>query len=529
MTENNKPTFNLWHDPWIIIEDNEGLLAEVGLEEALLTAHEYHGLYDPSPLVVVGIHRLLVAILQDIVAPQSTRDLEVVWRAGRFSATGVRAFGSKYTPRFNLFSETEPFLQTADLPLIPKRKPKPKTVAYLRQEQPARTAVAHYNHAFDEEETYCAKCAAKGLLTVPPFASSGGAGIKPSINGVPPIYVLPGGETYFHSLAASLVSPKFQPEVADRENDMPWWRREPIVPRKHVVHRVGYLHSLTFPARRVRLHPTAMDHPCSICGETTHWGVHTMIYRMGESRPKDAAWWRDPFAAYRRPGGRSKKDPTPIRPVEGRATWREFAALFLPDRPESEDSRYIRPAVLDQVEALDDDTLPYDDDEPIPFRVIGLRTDMKMKIFEWQEDGFTVPPAILSDSLVADVIEQGIDFASAADRIVKRTFYGYFGGDKARGKRHEPVKKRMIHEFWQGLAQPFRRLVLRLGRVPDRDVVLDGWIDIVQRQALECFTEAAEQTGDDAAALRRRVEGVNHCRARLIAYRKKVFPRSDQP
>lgn len=199
-------------------------------------------------------------------------------------------------------------------------------MGYLLPEQTAGTAVTHYNHTYDAEQILCAACCAKGLLTIPAFASSGGAGIKPSINGVPPIYIIPGGETYYRSLISSLVTPNFQPEIADRNNDTPWWRREPIVGKKAELLRVGYLHSLTFPARRVRLHPEPMNGPCSRCGDTAAWGAAEMVYEMGESRSSDA-FWRDPFAAYRL---KEEKQPLPIRPVQGRAAWREFSGLFLP-------------------------------------------------------------------------------------------------------------------------------------------------------------------------------------------------------
>ena len=57
-------------------------------------------------------------------------------------------------------------------------------------------------------------------------------------------------------------------------------------------------------------------------------GVDARAAAMGEAYTSET-WWRDPFAAYRIP---KKEDapPLPIRPVEGRALWREFRGLFLP-------------------------------------------------------------------------------------------------------------------------------------------------------------------------------------------------------
>ncbi|HFQ93212.1 MAG TPA: type I-E CRISPR-associated protein Cse1/CasA, partial [Anaerolineae bacterium] len=441
---NQQPVFNLWSEPWITVERPSARLDTLSIEEALTQADVIHALYDPSPLAVTAVHRLLTAILQEVYAPRRLADLAQIWRDGRFLPDKIAAFGSQYASRFDLFAQDAPFLQTADLGLQPAKSDKPKPAAYLFQEQPAGTAVTHYTHAYDENQLFCAACAAKGLLLGPPFASSGGAGIKPSINGVPPIYVLPGGDNLFQSLAASITTPKYQPKAADEE-DLPWWKRPSptIIGKKEELYSVGYLRSLTFPARRVRLHPIPMSTPCTRCGEKTDWGARTMVYEMGESRPKDAPWWRDPFAAYRPP----KKDgaqPLPIRPVENRAIWREFTGLFLPSRKSEEGRGDYRPTVLIQLEAVwrrDETALPFTRTR-VPVRLIGLRTDMKMKIFEWEETGFDIAPRLLADEEMAGYIQQGLDFAASIDGTIKAVFNSHFGGG-GKSSRYGALRREM--------------------------------------------------------------------------------------
>ena len=75
-TNNDFPSFNLWTERWIALEDTRGELRQHGIREALVHTHEYAAIYDPSPLVIVGIHRLLTAILQDALNPQENADLE---------------------------------------------------------------------------------------------------------------------------------------------------------------------------------------------------------------------------------------------------------------------------------------------------------------------------------------------------------------------------------------------------------------------------------------------------------------------
>ena len=144
-----------------------------------------------------------------------------------------------------------------------------------------------------------------------------------------------------------------------------------------------------FPgARRVRLHPEALPIQCSRCNRESEWAVRQMVFEMGESRPKDAEFWFDRFAAYKI----DKEKPIPIRPVEGKVAWREFASLFLHTKDDGK-SNTRRPSILEQIASLD-----LVSDQPVyPFRCIGLRTDMKAKVFEWMDAGFDVPPTMLGD------------------------------------------------------------------------------------------------------------------------------------
>jgi len=491
-----------------------------GIEQTLLRAHEFAFIYEPSPLVVVGVHRLLTAILQETIAPRRPPDLEKLWQAGQFLAEVVREFGGQYAGRFDLFSPDAPFMQSADLPLQPDKRDKAKSVVYLTPEMPAGTGVTHYRHGTQDVHFFCPACVAGGLVAMPAFATSGGAGIKPSINGVPPIYVLPGGRSLFESLFSSLLLPEYQPEVASPEQDAAWWARQPIVERRHEVRKVGYRHSLTFPARRVRLHPEQAHTPCTRCGQAAEWGVRTMVFQMGESRPKDAPFWFDPFAAYRLPSGKSKKAlPTPIRPVAGRATWREFAGLFL-HRPESAKNRTLRPRVIDQMVDFDIGA----DLETWPFRCIGMRTDMKAKIFEWVDADLGVPPALLDDPKGGMMVDQAIQFATVCERIITGVFRRVFGGQSQKGERHQRLKLRMRGDYWAALADPFRQFVLAVADPDQRGAEEHRWLDTVVRRAQAAFESAAAAVGDDAASLRQRVQGQSQCDKLLFSKRKEYLP-----
>lgn len=517
------PRFDLWSEPWIEMERTDGQHERLGIEETLLHAHEFQAICEPSPLVVVSIHRMLVAVLQAALAPRKTTDLKRLWQLGKFPPEAITGFATRYAGRFDLFSADAPFLQSADLALQPAKGDSLKTVAYLSMEVPSGTAVTHYRHGSEGSYLFCPACAAGGLVSIPPFATSGGAGIKPSINGVPPIYVMPGGKTLFQSLTASLTLPEYQPLVAAQESDTPWWEHQPIVPRSAEVYQVGYLHSLTFPARRVRLHPEAAAVPCTRCGRSGRWGVRTMVFEMGESRPKNAAAWFDPYAAYIVPQG-GKKPPRPVRPIAGRALWREYGALFLPHRlSHQRKADTIRPALLSQMAEKDVGFEP----DHYPFRCVGLRTDMKAKVFEWLDVGFDVPSRLLNDPDAGDEIEDAIEFASECNDILRDVFRAAFRGRQGAPIRHGTLEARMHDAYWSALAEPFRAFVAAFSTAcaEERSKELESWATQVVKEGQTAFVRAADDLGDDAVSLRQRVQGEQRCRYRLLNIRQKRYPR----
>src|SRR5690606_38854363 len=148
---------------------------------------------------------------------------------------------------------------------------------------------------------------------------------------------------------------------------------------------------------------------CSRSGEWSDTLVRRMVFEMGHSRPKGAALWVDPFAAYR---FRGKEEPVPIRPVEGKALWREYGNLFhtvVPDDSGEVQAGAVRPpAVVVQVAQLQDLGIYH---TIWRFRCTGIRTDMKAKVFEWVDDALDVPSGILADARGQLDIEKAVQLA----------------------------------------------------------------------------------------------------------------------
>jgi CRISPR system Cascade subunit CasA len=513
----HEPTFNLWSEAWIALERSDGPPIRAGIEQTLLDAHHFTAIYNLSPLVIVGIHRLLVAILQDCLNPQRSVELRELWQAGQFPAERIRDFGQNYADRFDLFSKEKPFMQSGGLPAAPIKDGNNKTVGYLAAETSPATAIDHYRHGYPEGEYFCPACAAGALLTIPPFTSIGGRGYKPSINGIPPLYVLPGGQNLFQSLVLSLLLPgeNHWPPSASRRQDLPWWKHPPVVERGKEVIEVGYLHSLTFPARQVRLHPLKLDSLCTRCGQTSTWGVQTMVFEMGESRPKDAIPWADPFVAHRMPEEDKPGYPVAIRPNSGKALWREYAGLFLYPSEKGK-KRIHRPAILNRIAE------EYGNDVAVlRFRCIGARMD-QAKVLEWVDSTFGVPASLMNDIGVTYLVRNATQFVEDCAAVMTGVFRSTVNPSRRRD-RHKVLRDQMLDHFWTRLADPFRDLILELVKEENRLISIKNWADIVTHHAQNSFDETITGIGDDAFSLRRQEVGKRDCRVALSRKRAKYL------
>jgi CRISPR system Cascade subunit CasA len=511
MTE-TKPTFNLWIEPWITLEKEQGGVERLSIEDTLKHAQEYHAIYETSPLVVVGIHRLLVGILQFALDPQENNDLEKLWRAGKFPVNKIEEFGRSYGHRFDLFSDKEPFLQSGDISIQPSSTKSENTrIPKLFPDMPANDYVTHYRHGHQDDQVLCPKCLAGGLVSIPAFMISGGRGLKPSINGIPPIYILPGGKTVFESLTASLLTPQRKPRVASRKKDDVWWIHKPVVVKDCTVFDVGYLHSLTFPVRRIRFHPEKIEEICTRCGNPTEIMVKTMIFQMGEKRAEGAEIWIDPFVAYRK-----GQDLKPIRPSEGKVLWREYSSLFLQDLDNT-----LRPEILDQISDLKIKDLEY-----LSFRCVGLKTERQGKITEWIDAGFDIPLSILENEEAGPEVREVLRFVEDIVEIAKGVFGEYIGGKAGGSPTYKDIKKKaknilksyppvsyrkgerslarksqMEQLIWDQLSASFREYILLMAVKEKWASAKLFWVNRVVFFARDAFNKAILALGDNGITL----------------------------
>ena len=500
--------FDLLTDAWIPVLTLDGAPEEVGLLACLERAHELREIADQSPLVTFGIHRLLAAALQTHLPLASLDDWADAWERGRFDADLIESVRTGGAARMRLFDAERPFYQSQE---VQPRPPKSadKTIGYLRLEASTGTNVTHFSHPGDADHAYCAACCARGLVTLPPFALAGGAGIRPSINGVPPFYVLPRGSTLFRTLMLNHPVAPFLPSLATAKDPGPLWSRDDAAVCAEQRGGVGFVESLTWPPRQARLLPEAGG-ICSQCGRAAPVLVRKMHFAQGWYRDREAPVWDDPWGVYelRVDGGQKVRGQR--RPHEGRDVWRDFALLFL-DR--TGEDRGVRPAIVRQIARLDQDGLIALAD--VQFEVFGLRTDMKAKVFEARHDGFEFPTALLRPGPARTIA----DALGLAEQIASQLVYA-LRELHPESDREKKDRKRIAaamaalaslweRRFWQRLEPSFRRSqndVRLTGLQADQSLWLGGWRGRLREAGDATLEEALEAAEADAEGLRRQVK-----------------------
>ncbi|OLS12945.1 MAG: hypothetical protein RBG13Loki_3431 [Promethearchaeota archaeon CR_4] len=134
--------------------------------------------------------------------------------------------------------------------------------------------------------------------------------------------------------------------------------------------------------------------------------------------PKADGPWTDPNVAY----VISKKGPIPIRPQEDRASWRDIGPLMLLRESEyqAEGSKkaFNCPAIVQQFTELKQNrTLP--ENTPLVVTAYGIRTDKKMKIFEWLGDRLDLPKRIATQRNLRVQVQRALDLAEYVNATLR--------------------------------------------------------------------------------------------------------------
>lgn len=486
----SRPSFNVLTERWIHVIRSARTRDELGIMPCLLQAHEICEIRDPAPIVEFGLYRILVAFVLDALIladkrPEDALDLKALIAEEHFSATILEEYVAHCGDVFDLFDPDKPFLQTN----IPKGNEKAFSGSY--PVAPSGTNAIHWHHGYERDVKMTVPEVARVLTTFAPFMTAGGAGLSPSINGAPAIYALPTGKSLFETICLNI--PLSTRNSGDGQIA---WRnsREPGVERNQATTSEAF----TWRPRKVQIVPSK--------GPEGNTVVSKMKFQKGDSTRFP---WIDPNLGYRY----SKDKVTPVRMREGRPIWREAGPLMLLSQKSTGSGKdrvaFQRP---DVVALACSARLP---NEPLKIVAYGMRTDMKMKVFEWVRGTLELHPKLGRSNRLGAIVHSELELADKAAFDLTSSIKHLYPRDGAGNKSAlANLAGRCERAYWQRLELNFQPMMTAFAELdddaPDNPELITAtakpWREAIERFAKGQFELAAKDMDADSDALERQVK-----------------------
>jgi CRISPR system Cascade subunit CasA len=498
--DSDAPRFNLIDEPWIPVRYPDGRTAKLGIRETLLTADRIAEIQDASPLIVVALHRLLLAVLYPALqGPTDIQQAKTLFREG-LPGEKIDEYLTRWRDRFWLFDSSYPFGQ------IPTFVPKTwRAWTVLAAEHNADNAKVLFDHVdVNDAGAISPAQAARWLLATLTFSVSCGkselshTGTAPSATAV---MAMPLGRSLEDTLLFSLV-PQNRAVIAD---DAPLWEREPesLEALKAGIERpiMGFADRYTWRTRSVRLRANE------------DLSVSTLAFASGVGHVPSQQ--TDPMLGYRID---EQKGLLP-RMFSERGFWRDFDSL-LPDGSD------CAPKVVDHAIVLGRSAPAR---FPTTVIVAGQSND-KAKIEYWRMERFVLPKAA-SDQFIRSTIRALLSTAEDAQKSLWLGCKSFARHLLSRGDR-EPAGKDVsnflrqmpvIDSYWSSLEPHFHQVLREYSEERDFEDVRHMWLKFV-RDALGASWSAyrAGVAGGDAWAIRALAKAEGAVLRRLKALNEEI-------
>lgn len=523
------PSFNLVDEPWLPC-----LLAEaprpreLSIREALARAPDIRRLVDPSPLVTVALHRLLLAILHRVFGPESEEEWVALWERGHFEQSRLDAYLSQSRPRpqFDLFDPERPFYQTPNLPDMGK------SIVELGHEFSVGASKLLFDHSIDDDPPSLSPAFAARLLVAHQAFARGGTvtPVAPATKyaKTAPLYrgavLLVMGENLFQTLCLNLVrlnGSEGSPWEFDSRRDRPTWER-PEPPGVVEREPAGYLDYLTWQPRRVLLFPD------NSAGMTI---VRRCVTGVGEQLPSpDLVRRYEQMVAYRvRRKAKAGEEPwAPIGFQPEKALWRDSLALFSRSADEA-----LRPALLNQLTAR---LWYFGVETEFSVSVGGLRYDptKTAEVTLWRHEELPLPFAYLRDDDLVSALGAGIKAAEEAGRRLREAVWRLAqqvlapegNADSARVSALADALA-PVRAYWPALDVPFRRFMRELAAGYRTDLgreAMQRWAGVIHTGAAEAFEQTARAMETSGRGYRAAAEARSRFYGRLAGALAPIRP-----
>lgn len=519
------PSFDLTAEPWITANDIQSRPGSYSLIDLLRQAPNLREITDPNPLTIGALMRLLLAILHRAIdGPRSYGDWSKLWSDGSFEHCGVIGYLEDQRAKFDLFSETAPFYQTADFTLE-----KSAASHKLTHDLATGNNKTLFDHSLDEQPLAMTPAqAARGLITTQLYGLGGGQGPvsnlfkqkHPNLAHAPLIagaLVFLRGDNLFETLMLNLLRYDADriPMVCVGE-DRPIWERDDL-PAPGEKAPAGYLEYLTWRSRHIRLLPEREDEELL---------VRHLYIAQAESFPRDfQIHEQDPMFAYReaKAGGL-----LPLKLEANRALWRDSASLFEYSTDETKGNRR-RPMAFGQLAYLMERTIK----KQRYFRcfVIGL-VNAQANPLLWRMEEMSPPVSLLEDPHQARELRLALQRAeTVGDRL------SYCTQKLAKAlltlNRRTPDKKevekmentlRTGPDYWAALEAPFYEFLK-----DPTDEAERLWTDKLFSSARKSMERgAAQYVASSARDLQAQVKGMACLKASLRKLEDEWYPQEEK-
>jgi CRISPR system Cascade subunit CasA len=259
-------SFNLLDEPWLLVRDLDGRLAELSLVDTVRYAGRLAGLVGDVPTQVFALTRLLLAVVHGALrGPVTVAEWEVLWRAEQLPVDSIEGYLRDRAGRFDLFHPVTPFLQVAGLRT---GRGEVSELSKLIADVPNghrffATRLGSLRLSFAEAARWLVHCQAFDPSGIKSGAEGdervkGGKGYPIGVAWCGLLGgILPEGRTLRETLLLNLIPYEFGAISRDAGRDAPVWDRDPLGPAQQQAGELtpaGPVALFTWQSRRIRLH-----------------------------------------------------------------------------------------------------------------------------------------------------------------------------------------------------------------------------------------------------------------------------------
>lgn len=483
-------SFNLIDVPWIPCVDQAGQIRHLGIRELLANAHELRALEHQNPLTEAALFRVLLAIVHRMVdGPKDQKEWIDLYKPGKLPVERIDAYLQKWHHRFDLFSEDEPFYQTAGLAITDDIGTHlPVSISNLTLEMASGNNRTIFDHTTDETPViFPPSAAAQALITIQMYALGGLYRKQTNYFGermrcenaalVDGIFTVLAGSSLFETIMLNLLIYNDNEPMPGGSVDKPVWERSDRGGDDKATPK-GYLDYLTCKCRHLLLIPEQG-------GDGTF--VQRIHFAQGEI-----------FSGISNPAFITKKnrdgDLYHPRLDSERLVWRDSFALFAFEQQTDQRPKAFRQAqMMKQV---------ISSANRYTCHTIGMAKDPKQPIvYCWRKESLRIPITLLSEKALVAYLQKAIDFSEKAGVVLNDSVRRYIRESLPLNAKQDEIRDKSkatgaTRLYWDRLEGHFQTYLLD---IENGDAALETWESNVKRAARESYEICLRERYSNAA------------------------------